>query len=156
MKQISKFIACIGVWTSPRKLPPPPKSPLKKIFFLNSPSLGKPNSLSRCTWVLCLQKDDFRFWLVAAMFVYIHTKCYGFTNRMVWKVLYTHQMFKKESSFMCLVDFECPLRDEMKLLFEQENLESESLLEDFLNLKIWILQMRVLQVKLFNFWKLAF
>ena len=68
---------------------------------------------------------------------YIHTKCYGFTNGMVWKALYTHQMFKTETAcFMSLVDFESPLRDEKKLLFEQENLVSESLLDDFLNLKI--------------------
>ena len=32
------------------------------------------NSPSSCT-PHCLQKDHFWFWLVAAMFVYIHTKC---------------------------------------------------------------------------------
>ena len=56
------------------------------------------------------------------MFVYIHTKCSGFTDWIVWRALQTHQMDKKESSFMGLVGFECPLRDEKKLLLEQENL----------------------------------
>ena len=109
------------------------------------------NSPSCCAWVLCLQKVYFRFWLVAAMLVYIHTKCYGWFGRPS-----SPTKCLKKSSFMCLVDFECPLRDEKKLLFEQENIESERLLEDFLNLKIWILKMRVPQGKLFNFWNLAF
>ena len=33
-------------------------------------------------------------------------------------------MDKKESSFMGLVGFECPLRGEKKLLLENENLDS--------------------------------
>ena len=34
----------------------------------------------RCAQVVYLQKDHFQFWLVAAMSVYIHTKCSDFTN----------------------------------------------------------------------------
>ena len=50
--------------------------------------------------------DLFRFWLVAVMFVYIHEKCSSFSDKMVLRALLTHQMDKKESSFMGLVDFE--------------------------------------------------
>ena len=35
-----------------------------------------------------------------------------------------HQMDKKESSFMGLVGFECPLSGEKNLLLEKENLDS--------------------------------
>ena len=37
------------------------------------------------------------------MFVDINTKYFGFTNWIVWRVLQTHQMDKKGSSFMGLV-----------------------------------------------------
>ena len=108
--------------------------------------------------IVCLQMDFFRFWLVAAMFVYIHTKCSSFTNRMLWRALLTHQMDKKESTFMGLFGFECPLRGEKKLLFEQGDLDS--VLKSIstwipawiLNLKMWILKMRA-QAKLFEFLK---
>ena len=40
-----------------------------------------------CTQFVYLQKDHFRFWLVAAIFVYIHMKCSDFTDLMVWRVL---------------------------------------------------------------------
>ena len=46
-------------------------------------------------WVVCLQKDHFLFWLIAAMRVYIHKKCSDFTDWMVWRALYTHQMDRK-------------------------------------------------------------
>ena len=59
-------------------------------------------------------------------------------------------MDKKESRLMGSVSFECPLK---KLLLEKADLGSGSAL---LNLKIWILKMRVPQGKLFNFWDLAF
>ena len=38
------------------------------------------NSPSCCTQVVCLQNDHFWFWLVAVMFVYIHTKCSDFND----------------------------------------------------------------------------
>ena len=40
-----------------------------------------------CTQVVYLQKDHFPFWLVAAMFVYIHTKCSDFTDWMIRRAL---------------------------------------------------------------------
>lgn len=33
------------------------------------------NSPFYCAWVVCLQKDHFQFWPVAAIFVYIYMKC---------------------------------------------------------------------------------
>ena len=57
-------------------------------------------------------------------------------------------MDKKESSFIGLVGFECPLRGEKKLLLEKENLYSvlKSISTwspaSVLNLKMWILKMR--------------
>ena len=50
-------------------------------------------------------------------------------------------MDKKESSLMGSVGFECPLSVEKKLLLEYTDLGSGYAL---LNLKIWILKMRVL------------
>ena len=58
------------------------------------------------------------------MFVYIHTKGSSYTDWMVWMALKTHQIDKKESSFIGLVGFECPQRCEKKLLLEKENLDS--------------------------------
>ena len=68
-------------------------------------------------------------------------------------------MDKKESSFMGLIGFECPLKVEKKLLLEQENLGS--VLKSIstwspacvLNLKMWVLKMRALQAKVFEFSK---
>ena len=65
---------------------------------------------------------------------------------------------------MGLVGFECPLRGEKKLLLEQENLDWLLLKSIYtwspasaLNLKMWILKMRVLQaIFFFNFWNFTF
>ena len=57
---------------------------------------------------------------------------------------------------MGLVGFECQVRSEKKLFLEKDNLDSvlKSISTwapvSVLNLKMWILQMRVLQTK--NFW----
>ena len=58
------------------------------------------------------------------MFVYINTKCSGFTDWMVGGPSKRTKWIKKENNFMGLVGFECPLRGEKKLLLEQENLDS--------------------------------
>ena len=68
-----------------------------------------------------------------------------------------HKMDRKESSFMGLVGFECPLRDEMKLLLEEENLDS--VLKSIstrspaciLNLKMLLLKLSVPKAKFFEF-----
>ena len=36
---------------------------------------------------VCLQKYHFWFWLIAAMFVYICTKCSGFIDWMIWRAI---------------------------------------------------------------------
>ena len=64
-------------------------------------------------------------------------------------------MDKKENTFMRLVGFEGPLKDEKKLLLEKENLDS--VLKSVstwspvsaLNLKMCILKMRIPQAKMF-------
>ena len=55
---------------------------IKKAYEWETASQRSPsqNSSSCCIRVFCLQNDHFRFWLVAAMFVYIHIKCSGFTD----------------------------------------------------------------------------
>ena len=55
---------------------------IKKAYEWETASQRSPsqNSSSCCVRVFCLQNDHFRFWLVAAMFVYIHIKCSGFTD----------------------------------------------------------------------------
>ena len=70
-------------------------------------------------------------------------------------------MDKKESSFMGLVGFECPLRGQKKLLLQQEILDlvlksistwsSTCILN--LNIEMWILKIRVPQTKIFEFLK---
>ena len=68
------------------------------------------------------------------------------------KILWLFWLNKKERSFMSLAGYQCPLRGERKLLLEQEN--SDSMLKSIsnwspasiLNLKMWILKMRALQV----------
>ena len=68
-------------------------------------------------------------------------------------------MYKKECSFMGLVRFECPLKGEMKLPLEQENLDS--VLKTIsswspaciLNLKMLILKMSTQQAKSFGILK---
>ena len=68
-------------------------------------------------------------------------------------------MDKKESIFMGLVGFERPLKDEKKLLLEQENLDSVLKStstwspEWILNLKMCILKMKVQQAKFSEFLK---
>ena len=47
-----------------------PTSPMKPRYPCHSQ-----NSPLCCAWVVCLQKDHFQFWLVAAIFVYIYMKC---------------------------------------------------------------------------------
>ena len=71
-------------------------------------------------------------------------------------------MYKKECSFMGLVGFEYPLKVEMKLPLEQENLDSA--LKSIstwspaciLNLKMWISKMSTQQAKIFGFLKSCF
>ena len=64
-------------------------------------------------------------------------------------------MDKKESSFIGLVGFECPLKGEKKLLVEKENLESvlnsmsTGSPASVLNLKMLILKRRASQTKHF-------
>ena len=78
------------------------------------------NFPSRCTLgCLVTKRSFFLSWLVAAMFLYTLIKCSGFIDWMVLRALKTHQMDKKENTFMRLVSFECPLRDEKKLLLEK-------------------------------------
>ena len=78
------------------------------------------NFPSRCTLgCLVTKRSFFLSWLVAAMFLYTLLKCSGFIDWMVLRALKTHQMDKKENTFMRLVGFECPLRDEKKLLLEK-------------------------------------
>ena len=65
-------------------------------------------------------------------------------------------MDEKESSFMGLVNFQCPLKGEKKLFLEKENLDSVLKSKftwspvSFLSLKMWISKMRTLQAK--KFW----
>ena len=105
------------------------------------------NSPSCCTRVVCLQKDHFWFWLVAAVFFD--------SNKMLW----LYWLDRKERSFMSLVGYKCPLMGEKKLLFQQENLDSmlKSIFTwspaSILHLKMWILKMRALQAKSFEFLK---
>ena len=70
-------------------------------------------------------------------------------------------MDKKESSFMGLVGFECPLRGQKKLLLQQEILDlvlksistwSPTCILN-LNIEMWILKIRVPQTKIFEFLK---
>ena len=68
-------------------------------------------------------------------------------------------MNKKESSFMGLVGFEFPLRGEKKLLLKKENLDSvlKSVSTwspaSVVNLKMWILEIKVPQAKFFEIFK---
>ena len=68
-------------------------------------------------------------------------------------------MNKKESSFMGLVGFEFPMRGEKKLLLKKENLDSvwKSVstwsLASVVNLKMWILEIKVPQAKFFEIFK---
>ena len=98
--------------------------------------------------------------VIHGLFVYkritlvLTSSCYVCWNSN--KILWLFWLNKKERSFMSLAGYQCPLRGENKLLLEQEN--SDSMLKSIsnwspasiLNLKMWILKMRALQVWIFE------
>ena len=51
-----------------------------KVCQSDSKSVFCSSKLSFVLYTVCLQKDHFGFWLAAAIFVYIHTKCSGLTG----------------------------------------------------------------------------
>ena len=116
-------------------------------------------AVSQRQWVSALlHKTLLR--VIHGLFVYkritlvLTSSCYVCWNSN--KILWLFWLNKKERSFMSLAGYQCPLRGENKLLLEQEN--SYSMLKSIsnwspasiLNLKMWILKMRALQVWIFE------